>query len=112
MVRGNGIAGALLKRFVYGYDKSGNRTSEQIDSGVTKANHNNLNQLTNTIAGGPVRFAGRLSEPGNVLVGTNAAAMNIQNTSFVAFAEAALGTNVVAVKATDYSNNSATNKYQ
>jgi hypothetical protein len=32
------------------------------------------------------RFAGRISEPGNVLVGSNAAAMNIQNTSFIAYA--------------------------
>src|SRR5258706_2607264 len=38
--------------------------------------------------------------------------MNIQNTSFVAYAESALGTNVIPLTATDYSNNSATNKYQ
>src|SRR4051812_40237643 len=77
-VRSNGITGALLRRFVYGYDKAGNRTSEQIDSGVTKANHSNLNELTDAAGGGAVRFAGRLSEPGNVIVGTNAAAMSIQ----------------------------------
>jgi RHS repeat-associated protein len=38
--------------------------------------------------------------------------MGIQNTSFVAYAEAGLGTNVVGVKATDYSDNSVTNNYQ
>jgi RHS repeat-associated protein len=38
--------------------------------------------------------------------------MGIQNTSFMAYASASLGTNNVQVKATDYSNNSRTNTYQ
>ena len=33
-VRSNTIAGAILKQFIYGYDKAGNRTSEQIQSGA------------------------------------------------------------------------------
>jgi hypothetical protein len=45
-VRSNDVAGAILKRYVYGYDKVGYRTSEQIDWGVTKADYNDLNQLT------------------------------------------------------------------
>ncbi len=101
-----------MKQFPYGYDQAGNRTSEQIDLGVTGANYNNVNELTNTIGGGPVRFVGHLDEPGTVLIGTNAAAMGLQSTSFVGFAQTTLGTNVVTITATDYSSNSRTNRYQ
>ena len=111
-VRSNGMTGAVLKQFLYGYDQAGNRTSEQIDLGVTGANYNNVNQLTTTIGGGPVRFVGHLDEPGTVLIGTNAATMGLQSTSFVGFAQTTLGTNVVTITATDYSSNSRTNRYQ
>src|SRR5688572_7009152 len=64
-VRSNGIAGAVLKRYAYGYDKAGNRTGEQIDLGVSTATHNDLNQLTSVSASaGPVKFAGSLTESG------------------------------------------------
>jgi RHS repeat-associated protein len=106
------MSGAVLKQFLYGYDPAGNRTSEQIDLGVTGANYNNVNQLTTTIGGGPVRFVGHLDEPGTVLIGTNAATMGLQSTSFVGFAQTTLGTNVVTITATDYSSNSRTNRYQ
>jgi len=36
-VRSNGITGAILKRFVYGYDKAGNRMSEQIIGAPTES---------------------------------------------------------------------------
>lgn len=111
-VRSNGITGAILKRYVYGYDTAGNRTSEQIDLGVTKANYNNLNQQTNTTGGGPVRYAGRLDEKGTVQLDGKAATIGVQNTNFVAYADTALGTNTITLKATDYSNNTRTNKYQ
>ena len=111
-VRSNGITGAILRQFVYKYDKSGNRTSEQTDLGVTKASYNNANQQTNTVGGGPVRFSGRLDEPGTVQVAGNAATMGIQNTSFVAYADTVLGTNLVTITANDYSNNNRTNTYQ
>jgi RHS repeat-associated protein len=111
-VRSNGITGAILKQFIYGYDKSGNRTSEQIDLGLAKASYNNANQQTNTVGGGPVRFSGRLDEAGIVQASGNAATMGIQNTSFVAYADTTLGTNLIAITATDYSNNSRTNTYQ
>ncbi len=101
-----------MKQFLYGYDQAGNRKSEQIGLGVTGANYNNVNQLTTTIGGGPVRFVGHLDEPGTVLIGTNAATMGLQSTSFVGYAQTALGTNVVTVTATDYSSNSRTNRYQ
>jgi RHS repeat-associated protein len=39
-------AGALPpSQFIYQYDNASNRTSEQIDDGVTLSNYNNLNQL-------------------------------------------------------------------
>jgi len=34
-----------------------NRTSEQIDMGVTSANFNNLNQMTTSAGGGAIRFS-------------------------------------------------------
>ena len=46
-VRSNGMTGAALKQFMYGYDKAGTRTSEQIDPGEADASYNNVNQLTN-----------------------------------------------------------------
>ena len=79
----NSSTQAILKQLIYSYDKAGNRTSEQIDMGVTKSVNNSLNQMTGLVTGGPVRFAGRLNEPGNVTVGTNAAKMSLSNTSFV-----------------------------
>jgi RHS repeat-associated protein len=110
-VRSNSTAEAVLREYVYRYDAAGNRLNEQIDNGITKALHNNLNQLTNVVAGGNVRFSGYLDEKGTVLVGTNAATMGITSTSFVSSADLALGTNTVAVRATDYSNNAGTNSY-
>jgi len=77
-----------LKQFLYGYDQAGNRTSEQIDLGVTGANYNNVNQPTNTIGGGPVRFVGHLDETGTALTGTDAATMGLQSSSFVGYSKA------------------------
>ena len=111
-VRSNGITGAVLKRYLYAYDAMGNRTSEQIDLGVTKANYNSLNQQTNITGGGPVRFAGRLDEKGTVQLDGKATTMGVQNTNFTASADTALGTNTLTLTATDYSNNTRTNKYQ
>jgi len=112
-VHSNNITGAILKRYFYGYDSVGNRLAEQIDNGVTAGNFNALNQLTNTINGGRVRFAGQLTnKPGTVFIGTNPATMGLGNTSFVGFAEVALGTNLVPITATDFAGHSSTNRYQ
>ncbi|TAL04809.1 MAG: hypothetical protein EPO07_04705, partial [Verrucomicrobia bacterium] len=118
-VRSNSVTGAILKQFIYAYDKGGNRTSEQIQSGagavpaVSAANYNNLNQLTNTGAtSGPVRFKGSLSEQGTVTVAGDAATVNPANTNFVGYAQTSVGTNVVPVVATDYSGNVRSNRYQ
>jgi len=112
LVHSNSLTGGLLKRYLYGYDSAGNRTSEQIDMGVTKANFNNLNQLTDAVGGGPIRFSGHLNETGTVSIAGSPAQMGIQGTSFVGYAQVALGTNVISIKATDSSGNSTTNKYQ
>ena len=112
-IHSNSITGAILKSYFYGYDSVGNRLAEQIDSGVTAGNFNALNQLTNMINGGRVRFAGQLTnKPGNVLIGTNPAVMDLQRTRFVGFAEMVMGTNIVTITATDFAGHSSTNRYQ
>jgi YD repeat-containing protein len=115
-VRSNTVAGAILKRYAYGYDKSGNRTSEMVGtsstSSVTSAAHNNLNQLTSTTGGGAVRFKGSLDELGTVTVGDSAASLDSRTTNFTGYATTATGTNTVPVIATDYSGNARTNQYQ
>ena len=117
-VRSNSITGAILKQFIYAYDKAGNRSSEQIQSGagvplaISTATHNNLNQLTGVTGGGSLRFKGSLSELGTVTVGGNAAAVDSRTTNFVGYAQVSTGTNIVAVVATDYNGNSRTNNYQ
>jgi len=116
-VRSNTVAGAILKQFVYGYDKSGNRTREQIYSGgastsVTSASHNTANQLTDVATGGSTRFKGSLNELGTVTVAGSAATVDSRTTNFVGYANTTSGTNAVTVVATDYSNNSRTNNYQ
>lgn len=112
-IRSGGIAGAVLRRYGYGYDKGGNRTGEQADLGVSTATHNDLNQLTSVSASaGPVKFAGRLSETGVVYVANSLATMGIQNTSFVAYPTLSSGTPQVEVKAMDYSTNWVTNTFE
>jgi YD repeat-containing protein len=43
-----GVQGQTLRQFVYGYDLSGNRTSETVDGNTTTATYNDGNQLTST----------------------------------------------------------------
>ena len=112
LVHSNSLSGSLLRRYIYGYDLAANRTSEQIDTGLSSAAINNLNQATNISGGGTVRFSGRLNETGTVWVGSSSAQMGTRGTSFVAYAQAVLGTNVFSIRATDASNNSKTNNYQ
>src|SRR5438034_459544 len=73
-VRSNSVVGTILKQFIYGYDKAGNRTGEQTQSApgatpsVAAASHNGLNQLTNVSGTGPLRFSGNITETGTVTV--------------------------------------------
>jgi RHS repeat-associated protein len=92
---------------------SGNRTSEQIDTGMSQATFNNVNQLTSKTTGsGSMEFAGSLDKQATVTVGGNSATVNHQTTNFVGYTSVTSGTNVVPVVAKDYNNNSRTNKYQ
>ena len=103
----------MLKQYAYGYDLAGNRTSEQIDTGMSQATFNNLNQLTSRTTGsGSMEFAGSLDKQGTVAVGGNSATVNHTTTNFVGYASVTSGTNVVPIVATDYNNNARTNKYQ
>src|SRR5262249_48778052 len=74
-VRSNSVTGTVLKQYVYGNDKAGNRTSKQIQSAagvppsISTATHNNLNQLASRTNSGPLRFEGSLNELGTVTVG-------------------------------------------
>jgi hypothetical protein len=74
------VAGAILKRYVYAYDKAVNRTGESVRASVassaTSAPHNNVNQLTSVAGGGQTRFKGSLDEPGTVTVGGSAAPLD------------------------------------
>lgn len=106
----------LLKQYFYQYDKAGNRTNEQVDSTVTPAGYNNLNQLITVGSGtGAVRFQGILNEPGKVKVAGTDAFMWKRGTNAYQFTTDLLlnsGTNTVAVEAKDASNNTRTNNYQ
>lgn len=111
-VHSNSVIGAVLKEFVYNYDQAGNRTGEQIGASMQSAGYNNLNQLTNSSGGGPMRFKGHLDEIGTVTVGGAAAAVDHTTTNFIGFANVSAGTNTVPIIATDYSGNARTNNYQ
>ncbi len=120
-VRSNTVAGAILKQYAYGYDAGGNRTTEQVGSGsatttpvaMSQSTYKSNNQLTSRTGGtGQMLFAGSLNEQGTVTVAGTAAAMNHFTTNFYGYTSVTNGTNVIPVKATDYSANSATNKYQ
>jgi RHS repeat-associated protein len=100
----------LVKEYAYGYDKAGNRLTEQVDNQVTSSNHNNLNQLTSQTAGGWMKFSGTLSEPARVTVGGNPASVDGSN-QFTGLAQVNPGNNTVAVVATDGSGNVKTNNY-
>lgn len=111
VLRSNNVSGIVLKKYIYTYDKAGNRIGEQINGYPSLAKFNNLNQFTNRVGGGPLRFKGNITETGSVTVAGNFATM-ISNTNFSGYASIVAGTNTVAVVATDFSNNSRTNNYQ
>jgi RHS repeat-associated protein len=113
VLKSTGPGAAVLRQYGYGYDLAGNRTSEQIDTGVSQQIYNSVNQLTSRASGsGPMQFAGGLDKQGTVTVGGNAATMNHQTTNFVGYGNVSLGTNAVPVVATDYNSDSKTNQYQ
>ena len=68
-------SGTSVTSNIFGYDKAGNRTQEQVNSATTTFAYNNLNQLTGQSAGGLTQFQGNLSEWANVTVGGSAATL-------------------------------------
>lgn len=109
-------SGSVLKRHLYHYDAAGNRDSEQIDTAVQQASHNNVNQLTTHGAGGPTRVQGTLDEAGTVTVAVNGGASTpatmLTGKDFVANPTLGAGTNTVAITAKDGSNNTNTKQWQ
>lgn len=114
----NTSTSAILKQYGYTYDPVGNRTSEQVDSVVNSATHNNLNQLLSRQGGGKMRFSGTLSELATVTVGgnpgtvTQAVSGTTTNVIFQGLADVTVGTNVVSVVAKGGGGIARTNRYQ
>jgi RHS repeat-associated protein len=102
---------AVLKRYVYDYDSSGNRTSEQIDNLVAIEAPNNLNQLVQRTAGGHLKVSGTLTEPSSVTVNGQPARVDANN-RFEGSAAVGSGSNQFEIAATDGNGNTATRRYQ
>jgi RHS repeat-associated protein len=101
----------ILKRYAYGYDPSGNRTTEQIDDAPTAFVFSNLNRLVSQDGGGSLTFKGTVGEPSIVTVQGKPATVGGDN-RFEGRAQVGTGTSNVAVVATDPSGNTRTNTYQ
>jgi RHS repeat-associated protein len=101
----------VLKRYGYGYDSTGNRTSEQVDDAVVAGSNNNRDQLHSRQPGGALAFKGTLNEPATVTVGGKPAEVKADNT-FQGQATVPSGTSTVQVQAQDPSGNVRTNTYQ
>jgi len=104
-------AAGPAKRHIYRYDAASNRTSEQIDEGVTAAAHNNLNQVLALSPAGPIRIEGTVNEPADVKVNGVTARVDPSN-KFSADVPLAPGAQPIAVVATDGSGNVSTRNYQ
>jgi YD repeat-containing protein len=103
--------GAFVKSYAYGYDKAGNRTSEQIDNAVTKGTFNNVNQLTaDSATGGPVAVRGHLNEPGTATVNGQSASVD-GNNNYTTSLNLPQGNSVLTVNAQDYSGNGSTKTF-
>jgi RHS repeat-associated protein len=111
VLKGPGRTPPILKRYGYGYDKAGNRTTEQIDDAATASSHDNMNRLTSQQAGGALTVAGTLNEPATVTVQGKPATVSATN-AFEGRAQVTSGTNTVVVQATDPSGNVRTNTYE
>ena len=101
----------VVRRYNYGYDASGNRTTEQIDDSVVGSLVNNMNQIVSQQPSGNMLFAGSLSEQATVMVGGQVARVNVDK-SFTASVPIGAGTTFVPVVASDPAGNTRTNQYQ
>jgi RHS repeat-associated protein len=104
------ISASVVRDYLYRYDTSGNRTSEQIDSAVSAVTHNNVNQATAISPTGPIRFQGTVHEPSTVTVNGTPAVVDATN-NFRADLTLAPGTHTVAVAATNAGSITATKNY-
>jgi RHS repeat-associated protein len=121
---------AQLASFNYGYDKAGNRISEQVNvlapspanPFLQKSDHNNLNQLTAQSGGGNLHLEGDLDEPAKSLT-INQTPVGITSTessvpggprrdTFAAEIPVQVGTNTLSIVAKDFGDNVSTNKFQ
>jgi RHS repeat-associated protein len=105
------VTQASMHQYDYDYDSTGNRKTGQTDGTVTTSVANNLNQLTSQTSGGKMHFRGTVNEPATVTVGGNAANVDAAG-NFDGTVNVNVGTNTVAVAATDASGNTRTNNYQ
>ncbi len=113
----NAVTLAALTNYYYAYDGAGNRTSEQVNSNVTQAAVNDLNQITSLDGGGALRFRGSVNATSTVTIAGQTVSVvwtNLanSNTLFDAAASVSSGVNTIQVIATDYSFNARTNNYQ
>jgi YD repeat-containing protein len=100
----------VLQRYAYGYDPAGNRRFEQVDDTARSWTHDALNRLVTQAGGGVLRFVGSVNEPAAVTVAGQPATVSSEGV-FEAGVPVALGTNTVAVTATDPGGNTATATY-
>jgi RHS repeat-associated protein len=100
----------VLKRFAYGYDSAGNRSSEQIDDSITSDTHDSLNRLTGQSVGGALRFVGTVNESATVTIQGKPAVVDATN-RFSGTAPVASGTTMVTIAAKDGSGNQSTASY-
>lgn len=114
-LRGAGLTDTVTQSAVhqydYDYDPAGNQKTNQVDGAVTTSGANNLNQITSRSSGGNMHFRGTVNEPAAVTVAGNAASVDAAG-NFDGTLNVNVGTNTVAVIATDASGNSRTNNYQ
>jgi RHS repeat-associated protein len=102
---------SVLKRYAYGYDPAGNRTTEQVDDSPVASAYNNMNRLTGQDGGGALVLKGTVGEAATVSIQGSPAAVTAAN-AFSGSAQVSPGSNSVAVVATDASGNIRTNTYQ
>jgi RHS repeat-associated protein len=113
VVKTTAVPQTTLKRRSFGYDPTGNRTSNQTDNQVQSGTYNARNQLLSTQAGGALVFRGSVNEPAKVTIQSQAADVTVDN-RFSGAASTTGGTNTVTVTATDFSQpaNARTNTYE
>jgi hypothetical protein len=95
------ISGQQLALNAFSYDPAGNRTALQLNSQVSNATFNPLNQLVaQTGANGSMHFTGTVSKPSTVTVGGQTAQVDSDG-NFDALVPVVAGVNQVTVTATD-----------